>query len=262
MLLMLRHFYDPVCDELARRFGHAAKSLLIENWLSHYCIDHSGHDGGVDASFSIRATRVPIFTGVKCVFNRVREIPVSAVSGITQADGDYALSEATALFWSAVEGLKVPVVNSPLALGMVGRPVEPFGWLSHALNAGVPVADFSFSTRRRFLSTKGAATAPDVQAANDPVWASGSSTGPRHDIWIVAGSIVGQSLVADPGALRDFAKRLGLGFGRLSFGLCFDGSWRLQAVDVWPQNAPAAVMDALHDSLQEECVMSGRGRAA
>lgn len=253
MILLARHLFDPFADRVASRLGRSVRVCSIERWLAHSRIRHRvGNDGAStelqsDDGELVRSEHLGI------VFNRVRCVPVPQTFEEAKGDRNYAAAEATALFWSCLESMGCPVLNTAIAMQLVGRTTHPMTWVAVAAAAGLRTRDFWLTTtaRRPDGRTMEAISEPlsPADSARGPAWLGSRGTGQLAALWIVGSSVLGQVAgVSNADALR-FARTVGIGFGVLQFELYADDTWRLSGYDTFPMTAPTTVVDALIDLL-------------
>ncbi len=247
MILLVRHWHDPVSDEIGRALPGLVTMLRIESWLSQFLICHTVGKDGANAGFAQRKDTALEPGRFTFALNRVRQMTLPQIPGMSAEDRMYAASEACALFWSCLESLPCPLLNTPMAMGMVGRAGQPISWLADASASGVPTADFALTTNRA-RQDKSVAWEPfsvfPGQMQEVGFWQQRQCNGARADCWVVGSEIIGEAPGIEKRTLLEFSERLGLGFGRLTFQAYQDGTWRLAGVDAMPMSMPHAVLAA------------------
>lgn len=243
MLLVVRHLFDPVADALALALGPRLRSLAIESWLSGCAIRHTVGADGAATEVRTRAGQVLLDGATAALLNRVRHVPVPAFQRAAEADREYACSEAAAAFWSCLDALACPVINSVAAQRLSGRGQLPFIAAAHAAAAGLSTCTLHMTTRTRYRDVaQGSGAAPAVGAP--ACWCEPAGE-PEGVLWIVGEQVIGALEGVAPAAARDCARRLGLGFGTLQFVRDAVGRWRWSAFDAAPLHAPPPVLAAL-----------------
>jgi hypothetical protein len=245
MILLLRHWHDPVSDEIGRALPGLVTMLRVESWLSQFLISHTVGKGGADGGFAQRKDSDFGSGSFTLSINRVRQMTLPQVPGMSDEDQMYSASEACALFWSCLEALPCPVLNTPMAMGMVGRAGQPISWLAAASESDVPTADFALTTNRARQANSAAWERYAGQSPDGNCWQQRRSGGASADCWIVGNRVIGVPPGIDRNALNEFSVRLGIGFGRLTFQNYQDGTWRLAGVDLMPMSVPPVVFAAL-----------------
>ena len=248
MILVIRHLVDPVADILAQALGPRLRSLYIEGWLAGCTITHTVGAAGVTTQIEQAGVAVLLNRSTAIVLNRTAFIPVPAFHGASPADRDYAMVEATATFWSCLEGLCCPVLNGVAALRMAGHAQSEYACLGQAVCAGLNTRALRMTTRATFndsacARSNGRPAEHIVVGAPAYTWAP--DAGEQGELWIVGDQVLGALEGVPPAAAQNFARRVGLGFGVLRFVRLPAAPWRWASFDALPLDAPAAVIEAL-----------------
>lgn len=241
MILLLRHFYDPVCDVLAHLLGQDVRQIQIETWLNNLKISHRvGAADSMAVFFDKRGNSV-LDKDVGVVFNRVHSMRLAMPQNTDPADMNYFSSEAAALLWSCLESLQCRVINSCRSVGLVGHGVRPVEVLALAVKCGILPCGHLFTTRRQsvrgMVPFEGALiTVGPGDSGNGLFKRRGE--GISKTIWVTAGLLKGDLEGLSENAINRFVGEAELGFASLSFDAYPDGSWHLSAVDRFPATAP------------------------
>ncbi|QBE62580.1 hypothetical protein [Pseudoduganella lutea] len=265
-MLVIRHLFDPVADTLAGALGPRLRSLTIETWLAGCTFTHSVGQGGVASEVRARGGPVLLDGATAIVLNRVRHVPVPAFHRSSQPDREYASAEATAAFWSCLEGLDCPVLNDMARLHMAGHGRPGLAAAGHAARAGLRTRVLRMSTRSRLgepgtLEPVGNAGGP-VPAVGAPVFACQPADGERGMLWVVGNAVVGELQGVGHAAVLAFARSTGLGFGVVQFVRGPDGDWLWSGFDAAPMAAPAAVIGALRQHMERQPAPGAEGAVA
>jgi len=246
MILVVRHLADPVSDALACLLGPRLRSLYIEGWLAGCTVVHTVGPAGVTTRMSDRGGGILLDDTTAVVLNRVAHVAAPAFLQAPPGDSDYATVEATAAFWSCLEGLCCPLLNAPAALRMAGTGAE-LGAAGHAAAAGLHTRLMRMTTRSR--RDESPTIQPFAGAGIVPVGAPGvmrlPNSGECGTLWVVGDKVLGDLDGVDGAAALSFARRIGLGFGTLQFVRSPTRQWSWTGFDALPAPAPAAVLDAL-----------------
>jgi hypothetical protein len=258
MVLVMRHLFDPVADALAAALGPRLRSLTIESWLAGCRLTHTVGKDGVTTRIHQHAGAAVVDASTAVVLNRVRRVPVPAFDGASTSDRDYAAAEAAAAFWSCLEGLHCPVLNSVAALRPGGHAQSALALADQAARAGLRPCRLRMTTRLR--ACEGARQRPAGLGA--PALCCYPAAEPSGMLWIVDQQVLGKLDGVEQGAALAFAQRIGLGFGVLLFAREASGPWRWAGFDAVPPQAPPEVMAALAVALHERCVPKAQGAPA
>lgn len=252
-ILLARHLFDPVADQVAAKLGPVVRVWLIERWLADCQTYHTvGSTGAAtrisDASGPICGPRVAL------VLNRVRHVPVPMYENAAAVDRGYAISEATALFWSCLESLGCPILNSVAALKLLGQQEQPLGWAGAAARAGLKTPEFHLATTTRLGGMKAMQVieTPFQMSSSHrrgPGWFRSVGKSRTADLWIVGDKVLGNLATVCVENARRFARLQGIGFGALHFEEYQDESWRLIGFNALPLSTPPEVFGALLDLL-------------
>jgi hypothetical protein len=254
LILILRHFHDPVADALSDFLGHGARQIIIESWLANFKIRHSVGVNGAVAEFRDQLTGQLASADVSAVFNRVRSIQLVAPRISSLGDANYFASEATALFWSCLEAMKCPVINTVTAIGLLGSGLRGPQMLRLAASCGIVPADHVFSTRPPPLpysrDLEIALFYRDCMGAQAPPHMRIDARETREVWWVAAG--LSEDCDGLPReAIGRFAHAAGLGFSRLVFQRFQDAQWRLSLIDPFPLSAGGHVLIMLARALDQ-----------
>lgn len=245
MILVVRHLADPVSDALSGLLGPRLRSLYIEGWLVGSTVTHTVGTAGVNTRMTGRGGGSLLDGATAVVLNRVAHIAAPAFHA-SPSDRDYASVEATATFWSCLEGLCCPLLNGPAALRMADTG-SAFGAAGHAAAAGLHTRVMRMTTKSRW--DESAAMQPFAGTGSVPVGAPGALYLPdraeRATLWVVGDQVLSTLDGVDCTAVLSFARRIGLGFGTLEFVRSSVGQWLWARFDALPASAPDAVLDAL-----------------
>lgn len=250
MILVLRQLFDPIADQLSLALGPRVRSCVIEQWLSGCRIRHRVGRSGVETEIHARDGSPLLDGAVSVVLNRVSRVPAARYQGAAAEDQSYALAEAAALFWSCIEGLPCPVINTVPALGLVARASHPLAQAAAAARAGLLTLDYRMATRVRYgdagrMRAMDAPFAMHGPSINGPACLCSLTSMAAGSLWIVGDQVVGALDGVSAGNALQFARHLGLGFGVLDFERDAAGHWRWTGVDPLPLQAPPAVVQAL-----------------
>lgn len=247
-MLVIRHLVDPVADALAAALGPGLRSLYIEGWLASCSITHTVGLDGVATRIEQGDDGVLLDGSTGIVLNRIAYVPTPAFHAARAVDRDYAGVEAMAVFWSCLEGLCCPVLNSAAALRMAGQAQSALGGAAQAVCAGVNTRTLRMTTRAALDDCAGFSPfggGPSGVAVGAPGLRWLPEDGERGELWIVGDQVLGALEGVATDAVRNLAGRIGLGFGVLGFVRARPGPWLWASFDALPLDVPAAVIEAL-----------------
>ena len=261
-MLVIRHFFDPVADALAGLLGARLRCLTIETWLTGCAFKHTVGQDGVASDIRQRDGRALLDGATSIVLNRVRHVSVPAFHHASAANRDYAAAEATAAFWSCLEGLRCPVLNSTLALRLMGQGRPSLAAAKHAVLAGLHTQRVRMTTRAR-LSESGQ-LAPfggggPVPAVGTPALVFDPGVDEPSAVWVIGDEVLGALDGVEPAAVARFAQQIGLGFGTVLFARRADGIWAWCGFDAAPAQAPAEAIHSLARYLDRHSGQAIRG---
>lgn len=249
MINIFRHAADPLADELGRRLGSSAQSLTVEQLLTGYRITHTQDEGGTETRLLPRPGAPP-WDNVRpaIVINRVRQVPGGLLALTGHPDSGYAEAEASALFWSILEGYGCPVYNAPHLFAGFHSPVPALRWVDAARQAGLATSAYVMTTEQARLGRARSHMTPlthSLLPGQGPGWFADEPAGTRSTTWLCGRPVVGLPPGLSPQAIRGFAAALGVFIAELTFITGDDGQSVLTGVDPHPDTLPAKAMDAL-----------------
>ena len=177
-----------------------------------------------------------------------------------KADREYAQMEMYALFLSCINSMPGITINAASPQGLGARDYSLYKWLSLALQSGLPVREFHFtSNSRRYyqanlepwklenghehrlknknrLNSHLLSRQPVVYLEPDPLQ--------THRVLIVGEKVFGDIDKKYHGACVELAKRVDCKLLQLDFGL-FDCDWKLMGVDAFPSIKDAVEINAI-----------------
>lgn len=264
-MIVIRHLFDPVADVLAAVFGTRVHSLVIERWFAGRAFVHEVGKDGVTSEMRDEHGAVLPDRADTVLLNRVSSVPVPAFQSSSAADREYAGAEATAAFWSWLEGMPGPVWNTvgAVRLSCQGRPVLEA--MAHAAGAGLRTQALRMTTRCRLadaaLAGRSAGAAGPAPSVGAPAVIVEPADGQQAVLWVVGDRIVGAVEGVASSAVLEFARRTGLGFGTVTFVRAPGGAWLWSGFDALPAEVPPPVLSALAQHLDRMAAsFPGEGR--
>lgn len=255
-MIVLRHLFDPVADVLAAAFGTRVHSLVIERWFAGRAFVHEVGKDGVTSEMRGEHGAALCASADTVLLNRVSSVSIPAFQSASPADREYAGAEATAAFWSWLEGMPGRLWNTVEAvrLSCQGRPA--LAAMAHAAGAGLRTQTVRMTTRCRLVDA-----APTGLSVGAPAMLVEPADGQQAIVWVVGDRIVGAVEGVASSSVLEFARRTGLGFGTVTFVRASDGAWLWSGFDALPAEVPPQVLAALARYLDRMAAsLSGEGR--
>jgi hypothetical protein len=178
---------------------------------------------GVRTEIALADGRTIRSSEVRGTVNRLQRVPDAHFARASEADRIYAHQELTALTLSFLHGLPGPMLNRPAGPSPSGPWLNPSEWTWQALQAGLQVAPYSFTS--------------DEPSHRADDFAQATSGLPLETLTVAGQGVVGRRAPAETvaGCLR-LGERTGASLLEVQFAIR-DGDWVFAGATPYPELA-------------------------